>query len=51
MTQWIVPELWQWAEYSCPWSYIAAVRLYHVYPEYDGRPMCGYGLPPRSDGR
>lgn len=37
MTQWIVPELWQWAEYSCPWSYIAAVRLYHVYPEYDGR--------------
>lgn len=31
------PELWQWAEYYCPWSYIAAVRLYHVSPEYEGR--------------
>ena len=24
-----LPELWQWAEYYCPWSYIAAVRLDH----------------------
>ena len=32
-----IPELWEWAEYYCPWSYIAAVRLYHVYPEYEGR--------------
>jgi predicted DsbA family dithiol-disulfide isomerase len=32
-----LPELWQWAEYYCPWSYIAAVRLDHVYPEYAGR--------------
>ena len=37
MTNRIVPELWEWAEYYCPWSYIAAVRLYHVYPEYEGR--------------
>lgn len=37
MTDRIGPELWQWAEYYCPWSYIAAVRLYHVSPEYAGR--------------
>jgi len=37
MTDRNVPELWEWAEYYCPWSYIAAVRLYHVYPEYEGR--------------
>jgi hypothetical protein len=37
MTDQTIPELWQWAECSCPWSYIAAVRLYHVYPEYEHR--------------
>jgi predicted DsbA family dithiol-disulfide isomerase len=37
MTEPTRPELWEWAEYYCPWSYIAAVRLYHVYPEYEGR--------------
>ncbi len=37
MTEHTCPELWEWAEYYCPWSYIAAVRLYHVYPEYEGR--------------
>ena len=37
MTEHTRPELWEWAEYYCPWSYIAAVRLYHVYPEYEGR--------------
>ncbi|MCC6178354.1 MAG: DsbA family protein [Chloroflexi bacterium] len=37
MTEQSVPELWQWAEYYCPWSYIAAVRLHHIYPEYQGR--------------
>ncbi len=21
-------ELWEWAEYYCPWCYIAAVRLH-----------------------
>jgi predicted DsbA family dithiol-disulfide isomerase len=32
-----VPELWEWAEYYCPWCYIAAVRLHHVLPEYQDR--------------
>jgi predicted DsbA family dithiol-disulfide isomerase len=32
-----IPELWEWAEYYCPWCYIAAVRLHHVAHEYDGR--------------
>ena len=27
MTDQTIPELWEWAEYDCPWSYIAAVRL------------------------
>lgn len=31
------PELWQWAEYYCPWCYIAAVRLHKIVPEYAGR--------------
>lgn len=37
MTDEVVPEVWQWAEYYCPWSYIAAVRLHHLSPEYQGR--------------
>lgn len=32
-----IPELWQWAEYYCPWCYIAAVRLHKIAPEYAGR--------------
>lgn len=32
-----LPELWEWAEYYCPWCYIAAVRLQRVLPEYQGR--------------
>jgi predicted DsbA family dithiol-disulfide isomerase len=32
-----VPELWQWAEYYCPWCYVAAVRLNRIRPEYQGR--------------
>ena len=35
MVQTNVPELWEWAEYSCPWCYIAAVRLRAVLPEYE----------------
>lgn len=32
-----IPELWQWAEYYCPWCYVAAVRLHRIAPEYAGR--------------
>ena len=32
-----LPELWEWAEYYCPWCYIAAVRLHKIMPEYEGR--------------
>ena len=32
-----IPELWEWAEYYCPWCYVAAVRLHHVLPEFEGR--------------
>jgi predicted DsbA family dithiol-disulfide isomerase len=32
-----MPELWEWAEYYCPWCYISAVRLHKVRPEYEGR--------------
>jgi predicted DsbA family dithiol-disulfide isomerase len=37
MTDRNVPELWEWAEYYCPWSYIAAVRLYQIHGEYQDR--------------
>jgi predicted DsbA family dithiol-disulfide isomerase len=37
MTDQMLPELWEWAEYYCPWCYIAAVRLHHIYPEFQGR--------------
>jgi len=33
----LIPELWEWAEYYCPWCYIAAVRLRRVAKEYEGR--------------
>lgn len=32
-----IPELWQWAEFYCPWCYVSAVRLYEIAPEYTGR--------------
>lgn len=32
-----VPELWEWAEYYCPWCYITAVRLHKILPEFQGR--------------
>lgn len=32
-----LPELWEWAEYYCPWCYIAAVRLHKVMKEYEGQ--------------
>jgi len=32
-----IPELWQWAEYYCPWCYVAAVRLHKIMPQYQGR--------------
>lgn len=37
MTEKDIPELWEWAEYYCPWSYVAAVRLHKILPEYQGR--------------
>lgn len=32
-----LPQLWEWAEYYCPWCYVAAARLHKVRPEYEGR--------------
>ncbi|HEU0114498.1 MAG TPA: DsbA family protein [Thermomicrobiales bacterium] len=32
-----LPELWQWGEYYCPWTYVATVRLQAVASEYRGR--------------
>jgi predicted DsbA family dithiol-disulfide isomerase len=32
-----LPELWEWTEYYCPWSYISAVRLAKIAVEYKGR--------------
>lgn len=32
-----LPELWQWTEFYCPWSYIGTVRLGAIMPEYQGR--------------
>jgi predicted DsbA family dithiol-disulfide isomerase len=37
MAQSTLPELWEWAEYYCPWCYITSVRLHTVAPEYAGR--------------
>lgn len=31
-----IAELWEWAEYYCPWCYVAAVRLHQVQKEYEG---------------
>lgn len=32
-----IPELWEWAEYYCPWCYVAAVRIHGMRNEYEGR--------------
>jgi predicted DsbA family dithiol-disulfide isomerase len=32
-----VAELWEWAEYYCPFCYINTVRLARLLPEYKGR--------------
>ena len=32
-----LPELWEWAEYYCPWCYITTVRLHAIRPEYEGQ--------------
>ncbi len=32
-----LPEIWEWTEYYCPWSYIGTVRLQHIMPEFQGR--------------
>ena len=31
------PEIWEWAEYYCPWCYVGAVRLHAIMPEFQGR--------------
>jgi predicted DsbA family dithiol-disulfide isomerase len=37
MTETPVPEVWEWAEYYCPFCYLAAVRFHAIRPEYEGR--------------
>lgn len=37
MTDRPIAELWEWAEYYCPWCYVTAVRLYRMHTEYEGR--------------
>jgi predicted DsbA family dithiol-disulfide isomerase len=37
MTRTTIPELWEWAEFYCPWCYVAAVRLHRIRPEYEAR--------------
>jgi len=32
-----IAELWEWAEYYCPWCYVTAVRLHQMQPEFAGR--------------
>jgi predicted DsbA family dithiol-disulfide isomerase len=32
-----VPQILEWAEYYCPWCYVAAVRLHRVAREFEGR--------------
>lgn len=54
-----IPEVWEWAEYYCPWCYVAAVRLHKIMPEYQGRvklrqrafplELYGGGPPDRSE--
>jgi predicted DsbA family dithiol-disulfide isomerase len=37
MTASNLPEIWEWAEYYCPWCYITAVRLNEALPEFQGQ--------------
>jgi predicted DsbA family dithiol-disulfide isomerase len=37
MTDVNLPEIWEWAEYYCPWCYVTAVRLHESLKTYDGR--------------
>lgn len=37
MTEQGLPEMWEWAEYYCPWCYVGAVRLHAITLEYQGR--------------
>ena len=37
MSGYQIAELWEWAEYYCPWCYVAAVRLHGAQKEYEGR--------------
>lgn len=37
MTDANLPEIWEWAEYYCPWCYVTAVRLNASLPRYQGR--------------
>ena len=32
-----LPEIWEWAEYYCPWCYVGAVRLNAVMPGFRDR--------------
>ena len=32
-----IPEIWEWAEYYCPWCYVGAVRLHGIMPDYKDR--------------
>ncbi len=32
-----VAELWEWAEYYCPWCYVMASRMHRVLSKYAGR--------------
>jgi len=32
-------ELWEWAEYFCPWCYVAVERFHRLQPEFTGRVM------------
>ena len=37
MTDTPLPEIWEWAEYYCPFCYVATVRFHAIMPEYQGR--------------
>ena len=43
-----VPVLRVWAEYTCPWSYLAAVRLQAVLPEFVGRTQLAWKALPQE---
>jgi predicted DsbA family dithiol-disulfide isomerase len=37
MTDANLPEIWEWAEYYCPWCYVTAVRLHESLKTFEGR--------------